>query len=173
MLKESQAAHWLFLAGIAVFAIRGLIVQSNERATDLLYLYSLRTYQALWDYSAAASSALRDVPSQELSPSVLEATRHGVGLSTWTPAGQPVRIYSYGAGGAATLYAVVPFGGNWSLLGGAVYVVAANRLGVRAGTVEQGVIVSRAGGWSIPLSALPGLSATDNDLVVRVHTLKE
>lgn len=173
MLKEAQVAFLLLIFGITVFAVQGQIKRSNERASDLLYLYAQRVYAASWDYSASASSQLRDGGARVLPVAVLEASRHGVGLSTWAPNGQNIRLYSFGDGTKATLYAVIPGGGSWLGLGGSIFVNTANRMGVRAGTVEGAIIVSRAGGWRVALASLPGLVANDGDLIVRLTTLVE
>jgi hypothetical protein len=42
---------------------------------------------------------------------------------------------------------------------------------VRAGTVEGNAIVSRAGGWRVPIASLPSFVAADGDIVIRVQSI--
>lgn len=172
MLKETQLSHLIFGIMMVGYLVVGVLNRSYERNGDILFSYADRAFAAAYDYAAASSSTLRQRPSVALPASVLEGTRHGTGLGTWAPNGQTLRLYSYGNGVNATLYVVIPGGGTYTPFGRALYLHVANRMGVRAGTVEGAIIRSRAGGWGpVPLASLPGFAANDGDLVLRMQTL--
>lgn len=159
------AIVWLFMTA------HGAFQRIQDLSADALFTYGIRLEAGLWDYAAANSSTLRQTPTATLPADVLSGTRAGATIVGNAPNGQPARFYSYGNGRVATLYAVIPTGGKWPLVGNGVYLQAANRLSVRAGTVEGTMIVSRAGGWRVPISSLPTFTANDGDIVIRVQTI--
>jgi hypothetical protein len=171
MIKQFQLGYLMLLVFLIAHTITGSLNRAYDRNGDLLFTYADRVFAATWDYAASASSTLRQTPSVVLPISVLEETRHGNGLGTWAPNGQPVRLYSFGNGTNATLYAVIPGGGTWAPYGTALFLQVANRMGVKAGMIERGMIRSRAGGWSVATASLPGFVGNEGDLVLRLQTL--
>lgn len=149
----------------------GALQRMQDLTADALFTYGMRLEAGLWDYAAANTSTLRQTPTAILPADVLSGTRAGATIVGNAPNGQPARFYSYGNGRVATLYAVIPTGGKWPLVGTGVYLQAANRLSVRAGTVEGNAIVSRGGGWRVPISSLPSFVAADGDIVIRVQSI--
>lgn len=172
-IKEVKLAILLFGLAMLGYTVQGSLKRNMTTLTDVLYAYSERIYAATWDYAATSSSTLRQQASVALPASVLSQTRHGAMLNTMAPNRQPVILYSYGNGTTATVYAVIPGGGDWLNLGSAIQIAVANRMGVKAGIVEGNQIRSRFGGWGpIAISSLPGFAANDGDLVLRLQTLK-
>lgn len=171
MLIETKLATLVFMLVMAGYTAVGITTRASATATDLLRTYADRVHAAVWDYAASASSQLRTAGAVQPPASVLATTRHGASLPTLAPNGEPIRIYSYGNGSTATVYAVIPRGQRWQGFGTSITLNAANALGYKAGIVEGGTIRSRAGGWSVATGSLSGFAAADGDLVVRMQTL--
>ena len=170
-LKQVQLALWIFSLALIGYTVQGSLKRNMATLSDVLYAYAERVYAATWDYAGSASSVLRQPASVELPASVLSETRHGTMLNTMAPNRQPVRLYSYGTGTTATVYAVIPSGGDWVGFGTSIPITVANRMGVKAGIVEGDQIRSRAGGWGpIPIASLAGFVGYDGDLVLRLQT---